>query len=122
MESNTIKKTKIKLWQARKLSRTQRLIERLEKRYHVANIETLFFKPCIYFLKAKGNVVYIGETTSIMTRISQHLQENTKIFDSFTFEVFDGTTAERKFEESDLINRIKPFYNICHVNKVKHKF
>lgn len=107
---------------AKKISRTQRIVEKLENRYHVSNMETIFFTPCIYFLKAKGHVVYIGETTSIMTRISQHIQENTKVFDSFAFEIFNGSAAERKFEESDLINKIKPFYNINHIDKVKYKF
>ena len=107
---------------AKKISRTQRLVVKLENRYHVSNMETIFFTPCIYFLKAKGHVVYIGETTSVMTRISQHLQENTKIFDSFTFEIFNGSTAQRKYEESKLIKSIKPFYNVCHTDKVKHKF
>ena len=56
-----------------------------------------------------------------MSRISQHINENVKIFDSFTFEKFEGSEKERKYEESILINSIKPFYNVNHINKIKYK-
>lgn len=90
-----------------------------EERTHVGNLEELYFKPCIYFLKYNNNIVYIGETTSLMNRISQHINECVKVFDTFSYEVFDGTTKERKHKESVLIRRLKPHYNIVH-NPIKN--
>jgi len=47
--------------------------------------ELFFFSPVIYFLMCNGEVVYVGQSTCLMARISQHIQENTKIFTSFKF-------------------------------------
>jgi excinuclease UvrABC nuclease subunit len=102
---------------SKKDARMRKLIERNENRYNIHGIEKLFFKPCIYFLKMNQQTVYIGETTSLMQRITSHINENTKIFDSLSFEVFDGSEAERKAYEAELINRIKPFYNKAHVKE-----
>lgn len=49
-----------------------------------------------------------------MQRITQHINDNIKIFDSFSFTIFKGSDMERRHEEADLISRIKPFYNIAH--------
>jgi NADPH:quinone reductase-like Zn-dependent oxidoreductase len=97
----------------------EKLNAKKENRYSINNIETLYFTPCIYFLKCKGNIVYIGETESVMTRVGQHLQENTKIFDSFTFEVFEGSRMQRKRAEANLINKFQPFYNKAHIKEKK---
>lgn len=131
MDTNTTHKTprqirserkaheKAMLRNAKKASKNRKIIERLDNRYVVNNISTLYFKPCVYFLKYNYQVVYIGETTSLMNRISQHINENVKIFDSFSFEVFNGSDAERKAYEAELINGIKPFYNKVHVGDKK---
>lgn len=100
---------------AKKASKTRKIIERLDNRYVVNSVQPLWFKPCVYFLKFNHQVVYIGETKSLMNRISQHINENVKIFDSFTFEIFEGSDMERKQYEADLIQGIKPHYNIIHV-------
>jgi len=100
---------------AKKAAKHRGVIKRLNGRYNAYDLNVLYFKPCIYFLKCKGTLVYIGETTSVMQRISQHIVENVKVFDSFSFEIFEGSTAERKAEEASLINSIKPFYNKVHI-------
>ena len=46
------------------------------------------FNPCIYFLIDRGEIVYIGQTTQINARISEHInyknrKDEQKIFDSF---------------------------------------
>ncbi len=106
---------------SKKDARMRKLIEKNNNRYNIFNIEPLFFKPCIYFLKFNYNVVYIGETTCLMQRITAHINENTKIFDSMSFEIFEGSDKERKHYESTLINSIKPIYNVQHVEDKKVK-
>jgi hypothetical protein len=88
-------------------------IEFTENGGHI-NIEQLFFVSVIYFLYCKEEVVYVGQTTSLMTRISQHVQENTKIFTSFKFIIFNGSEKERLQKEMEFIKQIKPVYNIAH--------
>jgi hypothetical protein len=56
-----------------------------------------------------------------MQRITAHINENTKIFDSMSFEIFEGSDKERKHYESTLINSIKPIYNVKHVEDKKVK-
>jgi excinuclease UvrABC nuclease subunit len=100
--------------ESKKNAKKRRAIEKFDKRFNIHNMQALFFTPCIYFLKCNNQVVYIGETKSAMTRISQHIADNVKIFDSVSFEPFEGSDMERKEEEADLIRRIKPIYNIVH--------
>lgn len=106
---------------SKKEARMRRIIEKNERRYNIFNIEPLFFKPCVYFLKFNHNVVYIGETTNLMQRITAHINDNTKIFDSLSFEVFYGSDAERRAYEAEMINALKPVYNIQHVQDKKIK-
>jgi excinuclease UvrABC nuclease subunit len=77
-------------------------------------VEELFFKPCIYFLKVNNDVVYIGQTESLMNRISQHINENVKIFTHFDCLFFEGSFKQRLFEEKRLIRKYKPLYNVIH--------
>lgn len=102
-------------------AKMRRAIEKHENRYNIFNIEPLFFKPCVYFLKYNHTVVYIGETTNLMQRITAHINDNTKIFDSLSFEVFNGSVAERKAYEAEMINALKPVYNVHHTQEKKIK-
>lgn len=99
---------------AKSYARTSRIISKIENTVHVGDLDFLFFKAGIYSLKCNGKVVYIGETISLMTRISQHISENTKIFNSISFEIFEGSDKERKHKERSMIKRLKPFYNKTH--------
>jgi len=76
--------------------------------------EELFATPVIYFLEHNGIVVYVGQTESLMARISQHFVENTKIFTRFSFIVFLGGTRERMQAEKKYIKELKPIYNKTH--------
>lgn len=78
------------------------------------SIEDAFYKPCIYYLTAGKSIVYIGETTSIMNRIGQHLKENVKIFDGVKLIWFNGTKQERLIKEKNEISFHNPHYNIIH--------
>jgi len=116
MKGKEDKRIKRQIALAKKKGRLQKIIKRFESTYTVNNLETLYFRPCIYFLKCRHEIVYIGETTSVMSRITQHIQDNVKIFDSFSFEVYKGSEKERKAEEARLIKKVKPFYNKIHNN------
>lgn len=98
----------------KKEARLKKLVDQWENTYTVKSMGLLFFRPCIYFLKHNNVVVYVGETKSLMNRITQHINEGSKIFDSFSFQVYQGSDFERKNEEARLISAIKPRYNIVH--------
>lgn len=78
------------------------------------SVEELFATPVIYFLEHNDTVVYVGQTRSLMTRISQHFSENTKIFTRFSFIVFNGGERERLQAEKKYIKELRPFYNKTH--------
>ncbi len=68
----------------------------------------------IYFLKHHGRIVYIGESECVLSRISEHIKDGVKEFDTFTFSVFGGTKFARKDKEATLIKRFQPKYNLTH--------
>lgn len=80
------------------------------------SVEELFATPVIYFLEHNGSVVYVGQSESLMTRISQHFLENTKIFTSFSFIPFKGSYKQRLNAEKKYIKNLSPFYNKVHNN------
>lgn len=80
------------------------------------SVEELFATPVIYFLQHNDNVVYVGQSESLMTRISQHFAENTKIFTSFSFIPFKGSYKQRLNAEKKYIKHLCPFYNKAHNN------
>lgn len=62
----------------------------------------------VYFLIDGDEVVYVGITSDIHNRIIQHIQENKKVFDKYTFiECGD----ERWSAESNYVVKFKPKYN-----------
>jgi len=65
----------------------------------------------IYFLRYCGNIVYVGESTCIMSRLVQHQKEGKKVFDSWTWKYFNGSDMQRKAHEKNLIKTLKPKYN-----------
>ncbi len=81
------------------------------------SVEPLFFTPVIYFLECNEQVVYVGQTTSLMTRITQHIQENTIVFTTFKYIVFKGSDKERLLQGKKFIKQIKPIYNVTHNKK-----
>lgn len=63
----------------------------------------------IYMLFFEGQIVYIGQSINIFSRVSRHTQEGKKRFDKFSF-----FKCERQFLdgiESELIHRYSPKYN-----------
>lgn len=75
----------------------------------------------IYFLRCAGNIVYVGESTCIMSRLVQHQKEGKKVFDSWTWKHFKGSSLQRKSHEKKLIKKLKPKYNEVHNKPSKRK-
>jgi len=63
--------------------------------------------PCIYFLFDKKEIVYIGQTMSMIPRIYGHTNKG---FNSCRFIYCDNSERRRRYERM-LINKIKPKYN-----------
>jgi excinuclease UvrABC nuclease subunit len=66
--------------------------------------------PGIYFLLNESEIVYIGQSNSVHTRIKQHLNEPLKSFDSYLIIRIDSY-SERILRERQLIATFKPYYN-----------
>jgi hypothetical protein len=105
--------------EAKRRSKQRKLIRKYENTCHIFSddFHVLAKTSCIYFLRQKTKIVYIGETTSFLTRVSQHFNEATKIFDNVSFEIFSGSTKERRVYEKKLIQRYRPKYNVIHNKK-----
>lgn len=65
----------------------------------------------VYFLYENDELVYIGESENVFSRIGTHIKEGVKDFDNWTYVEVDNT-KNRKHLESFLINICKPKYNI----------
>lgn len=75
----------------------------------------------IYFLRYSGNIVYVGQSKCIMSRIVKHNEEKKKLFDSYTWKPFYGSDMQRKCYEKKLIKQLNPKYNVVHNTKSKRK-
>lgn len=73
-----------------------------------------FNSACIYMLYDDKELVYIGETICFITRLSQHIKEGNKKFDSFKIRYYLENDKYRKNEEKRMIKKFKPKYNIIH--------
>ena len=81
------------------------------KRIPYNKISDFFGVSGIYFLLQGEKLVYVGETSCVITRIMQHQQD--KEFDGFRFLRIDN--VERRLElEAVYIRRYAPKYNIAH--------
>lgn len=64
----------------------------------------------IYFLVDAGRIVYIGQSTDIIMRISSHLREGVKTFTSFA--VIEAEPEELDDLEARYIAKFGPIYNV----------
>lgn len=64
----------------------------------------------IYFLFDKDELVYIGQSYSVLERVKTHKDTRVKIFDSFAY-VKVSDYAERLMRERQLIKTYSPKYN-----------
>jgi hypothetical protein len=66
-------------------------------------------EPGVYLLKNKGEVVYVGMTKSLFTRMEKHVRGDFK-FDEITF--IRSHPKDADLLETELIGRYAPKYNI----------
>lgn len=71
-----------------------------------------FFKPCVYILWQNEQMVYIGQTTDLARRISEHRE--TKNFEYFSVYMHIEDEYNRLKVEEILIKKHKPKYNVVH--------
>ena len=62
----------------------------------------------IYCLLHGDEIVYIGQSNSVIRRIGWHLGDNKKIFNQFSYIALE---SRRDDLEAELIERFKPKYN-----------
>ena len=69
----------------------------------------------IYALIDKDKIVYIGQSSDIMNRLSCHISSN-KVFDHYAIVEWLDVTSQRLIDqrEADYIKRLKPKYNYVH--------
>lgn len=72
----------------------------------------------VYYLIKENKVVYIGESSCIITRLSQHYKEGVKDFDFFYYDRVDSE-VKRKSKEKILIKKFRPIYNSTHNPNLK---
>ena len=72
-----------------------------------------FFEPRIkgiYFLISKNEIVYVGQSCEILSRVETHRKQNKKIFDSFSYFEYDFDNLDNI--EAYFIFKLKPKYNV----------
>lgn len=87
------------------------------KSYLINNKKEILFYKFIYCLIKDNEIVYVGKTINIQSRIFTHKKENFKDFDSFSI----IAKLPNEISESELlkleekyIKLLKPKYNIMH--------
>tara|TARA_R110000744_G_scaffold87840_3_gene171420 strand:- start:1337 stop:1735 length:399 start_codon:yes stop_codon:yes gene_type:complete len=73
----------------------------------------------VYYLLRDNEVVYIGESICIFSRLSQHFKSTEKEFNTFKYEKFEGSDLERKRKEAKLIKKYRPVLNFTHNPNIK---
>ena len=63
-----------------------------------------------YILIRKNEVVYVGKSVNLLSRINTHLNEGLKDFDDYDFIYCEKDELDKK--ESELIKKYNPEYNI----------
>ena len=87
------------------------------KKYLIANKKEVSFFKFIYCLISEDEVVYVGKTISIQSRIFNHKKEGLKKFDSFAIvaQLPNEISASELLKiEEKYIKLLKPKYNIVH--------
>ncbi len=78
-------------------------------------VSSIFGLSGVYYLFNNLDIVYIGESECIITRISQHIKENIKIFTHYKLFICD----DRKQKEKKAIRKHRPIYNATHNPNIK---
>ena len=97
-------------------------VEHIRSRAYNVNLEKeivskkkkIVSSGCIYALIHKDEIVYIGQTYSIMGRLNSHINSN-KVFDHYSvIEWIDSGQDYLDKRESEYIKELKPKYNSAH--------
>jgi len=75
-------------------------------------VNEIFNQTGIYFLRQGKEIVYIGQSECVISRIVNHVRDTSKIFDSFSYSLCDKTETQRRQIEAFLIKRHQPKYNV----------
>ena len=81
------------------------------KRIPYNKVSDFFGISGIYFLMQSDLIVYVGETSCLITRLGQHIQD--KEFDGFRFLKEPDTMLRLRLEKA-YIKKYAPMYNINH--------
>ena len=72
----------------------------------------------VYYLIRGRKVIYIGESSCVYSRLSQHYKEGIKDFDTFAIERVDGEQKRKQYEKRQ-IQRFRPVCNSVHNPNLK---
>lgn len=93
----------------------QRESERLQNSVVTFDAETTLCTNGIYYLTFEGEIVYVGATNSLVTRMSQHLKEAVKQFDAYSFKPYPAISRKELLNiEKAEIRKHSPKYNVVH--------
>lgn len=70
--------------------------------------------PGVYLLKDKGDIVYVGKSINIISRIKDHKREKLKRFDSYS--IIKCETSELDNIEAQMIWHYQPVHNIDYIS------
>lgn len=122
VNNSTIEDCKQKIYDLRKQKKNINSVTK-HKLFNgkINRIGKLNLKPfnsgCIYMLYNLGEVVYIGETECFARRLSEHIKDGIKKFDSFKIRYYIENSEIRKNYEVRMIKKYNPIYNTLH-NKI----
>jgi predicted GIY-YIG superfamily endonuclease len=69
-------------------------------------------QDCVYFLRLRGVIVYVGISNNFYARISSHLARKDMEFNSASFKIVSSREAAVKIEDL-LIRGLLPKHNKC---------
>lgn len=69
-------------------------------------------QDCVYLLRLRGVIVYVGISNSFYNRIGAHLSRKDMEFDSVSFKLVGSRSAAMKIEDM-LIRGLQPIHNAC---------
>lgn len=92
--------------------------DEIPKHFNIINKNNFFGLSGVYFLIKDNKIVYVGESSCIFSRISQHYKEEIKNFDFFHYELYEGE-INRKQKERKYIKKFRPIYNFTHNPNLK---
>jgi hypothetical protein len=99
----------------KKQTKLEKYRNRVENNRYYSN--TMFVRG-LYKLYYNNQVVYVGMSkTNVFNRITDHFNDEDKIFDSFSFKSYLDL-SDRALEqiEADVIKKLRPKYNKTHNN------